>query len=180
MEDRSIQTERLELAVLDDGDVDELTAMFSLEPVRRYLLDGNPPERDWVASLAADSQHDFARRGLGLWIVRRRGAAELVGLVGFRDFYDPPVEELIYALHPDAWGQGIATEMSRAAIDRAFDEAGRERVRASTDAPNEASLAVMRRLGMRETGREPAPEGSVWEQVHCEVTREAWRSRGEG
>jgi ribosomal-protein-alanine N-acetyltransferase len=157
-----------------DGDREPLRALLSLEPVYRYLLDGNPPESDWIATVVIDSREDFARRSLGLWAARRPGNSTLVGLVGFRDFYDPPVEELLHALHPDLWGQGLATEMASAAIDHAFARAGRERVRASTDLPNRASLAVLLRLGMREIGREPAPAGFKWEQIHCEIERADW------
>jgi RimJ/RimL family protein N-acetyltransferase len=170
----TLRSERLEMSPIGDGDREPLRALLSLEPVYRYLLDGSPPQAAWVASIVADSRDGFARRGLGLWAARRPGDPALIGLVGFRDFYDPPVEGLIYALHPDLWGRGVASEMARAAVDHAFTAAGRERVRASTDLPNRDSLAVMRRLGMRETGREPAPPGSRREQVHCEIERSAW------
>lgn len=175
----TLRNERLEMTPIGDGDREPLQALLSLEPVYRYLLDGNPPEAAWVASVVADSSGDFATRGLGLWAARQPGDPALVGLVGFRDFYDPPVEELIYALHPYLWGQGMASEMARAAIEHAFVVAGRERVRASTDLPNRDSLAVMLRLGMRETGREPAPPGFKWEQIHCEIARADWQ-RGAG
>jgi RimJ/RimL family protein N-acetyltransferase len=169
-----LRSERLELTPVAEGDRAALQALLSLEPVRRYLLDGNLLGPEWIASVVVDSRDDFARRGVGLWAARRRGDPSLVGLVGFRDFYDPPVEELLFALHPESWGQGLATEMAGVAIAHAFVAAGRERVRASTDVPNQASLAVLLRLGMREIGREPAPAGFKWEQIHCEVERVDW------
>jgi RimJ/RimL family protein N-acetyltransferase len=170
-----LRSERLEMTPLGDGDREPLRALLSLELVYRYLLDGSPPETAWVASVVADSRVDFARRGLGLWAARQPGDPALIGLVGFRDFYDPPIEELMYALHPDLWGRGMASEMARAAIEHAFVAAGRERVCASTDLPNRESLAVMLRLGFRETGREPAPPGFKWEQIHCEIARADWQ-----
>jgi RimJ/RimL family protein N-acetyltransferase len=179
----TLRSQRLEMTPIGDGDRELLQALLSLEPIYRYLLDGSPPEPEWIASVVVDSRDDFARRGLGLWAARRLGDPALVGLVGFRDFYDPPVEELLYALHPDRWGQGLATEMATAAISHAFDVAGRERVCASADLPNRDSLAVMLRLGMRETGREPAPPGFKWEQIHCEIERADWERtlrRGKG
>lgn len=171
-----LRSQRLEMAPVTEGDREPLQALLTLEPVRRYLLDGEVPNDAWFASLVVDSRDDFERRGLGLWAARRPGDPALVGMVGFRDFYDPPVEELLYALHPDAWGQGLATEMAGAAIEHAFVAAGRERVRASTDLPNRASLAVLLRLGMRETGREPPPPTFKWEQIHCEIERADWEN----
>ena len=169
-----LRSDRLEMTPIGDVDREPLRALLSLEPVYRYLLDGEPPEAAWVASVVADSRDDFARRGLGLWASRQPGDPALIGLVGYRDFYDPPVEELLYALHPDLWGRGMASEMASAAIEHAFVAAGRDRVRASTDLPNRDSLAVMLRLGFRETGREPAPPGFKWEQIHCEISRAEW------
>ena len=32
--------------------------------------------------------------------------------------------EVLWALHPDAWGQGYATEMARAALDYGFETLG--------------------------------------------------------
>jgi RimJ/RimL family protein N-acetyltransferase len=169
-----LTTARLRLTPIDDTDIEPLDALLALAAVRRYLLDGKRMEREWTAALVADSRRGFASRGLGLWAARRPRDPTLVGLVGFPEFFEPPVEELLYALHPDAWGAGLATEMARAAIDHAFDVAGRDRVRASTDVPNEASLAVMARLGLKEIGREPAPPGSKWGQIHCAIERAEW------
>ena len=147
--------------------------------VRRYLLDGNEVSRDWVEAVIRGSQASFADCGLGLWAVRekaepgrpRRSGDPLLGLTGFREFHQPPALEVLWALLPAHWHRGFATEMARGAIDFAFERAGLERVRASTDAPNQASLRVMERLGMRPAGRSP---GEIWEQVHYEIERADW------
>lgn len=49
-----------------------------------------------------------------------------------------------------------------------FEALGFDPIRASVDAPNEASLALARRLGFRETGRGPGP---AFEQVHLTLER---------
>jgi RimJ/RimL family protein N-acetyltransferase len=95
----------------------------------------------------------FAQRGLGIWSAREHRAQLIIGLTGFRDFYTPPVLELFYAMWPSHWHRGFATEMAQAAIDYACRHAGLSAVRASTDAPNQASLRVFERLGMRPHGR---------------------------
>jgi RimJ/RimL family protein N-acetyltransferase len=148
-----LRSERLELTPIAEGDREPLLALLRLEPVRHYLLDGHVPDAAWIASVVANSRDDFARRGLGLWAARRPGDPSLVGLVGFRDFYDPPVEELLFALHPDAWGQGLAPEMARAASRTP----SHRRARAHATAPTFRAGVARRllRLGMREIRREP-------------------------
>ena len=146
--------------------------------MRRYLLDGELVDADWVAAVLSDSREDFAKTGLGIWSIREPGDPTLLGMAGYRSFFDPPTEELLYALHPDAWGRGIAREASNAAIDHAFSVAGRDCVRASTDVPNVASLALMKQLGMEEVRRESRPPDCKWDQVHCALERDAWAKLG--
>jgi len=163
-------TERLQLEPLSAADFRPLRTLFSREPVRRFLLDGQVPDDDWVTGVIADSAADFERRELGLWTAREHGEAAWCGLVGYRDFHDPPLEELVYALEPEACGKGFATEMASAVIDHAF-ELGRQRISASVDLPNEDSNRVLRGLGFSEVRREPCPPGCSWDQIHWELVR---------
>jgi RimJ/RimL family protein N-acetyltransferase len=57
--------------------------------------------------------------------------------------------ELTYLLDPDYWGRGLAVRMGWTAITQAFLSPRIDAVVAGADVPNEASFAVMRRLGMR-------------------------------
>jgi RimJ/RimL family protein N-acetyltransferase len=64
----------------------------------------------------------------------------------------PAEVEIGWHLHPDAWGQGYATEAAQAVLHDAFDR-GLAKVLAVTDPDNHASQAVCRRLGMTALGR---------------------------
>jgi len=67
------------------------------------------------------------------------------------DGLEPNVHEIGWHLHPDAWGQGFATEAAGALIERAR-VAGLTEVRAVVYPDNAPSRAVCARLGMSETG----------------------------
>jgi len=56
--------------------------------------------------------------------------------------------ELIYALLPAHWGQGLASEASRRVLRYGFEECGLTRIVAATDTPNQRSARVMERIGM--------------------------------
>ena len=58
--------------------------------------------------------------------------------------------EVGWVFHPDFHGKGYATEAAEAMLDLAFGELGMHRVRAELDPLNTASIALCRRLGMRE------------------------------
>lgn len=53
---------------------------------------------------------------------------------------------------PAWWRQGIATEATAAVIGHAFGDLGIVELHATADPSNRASVATMRRLGMRFTG----------------------------
>ena len=56
--------------------------------------------------------------------------------------------EVLWALHPDVWGKGYATETARAALAYGFDTLALKLIFAITRPDNLASQAVMRRLGL--------------------------------
>ncbi len=60
--------------------------------------------------------------------------------------------EIGWALHPDWWGRGLATEAAFRVLEFAFHELGVHRVVAFSHAQNTASLRVMQKLGMRQEG----------------------------
>ena len=56
--------------------------------------------------------------------------------------------EVLWALHPDAWGKGYATEVARASLDYGFDTLGLGLIFAIALPDNVASQAVMKRIGL--------------------------------
>jgi RimJ/RimL family protein N-acetyltransferase len=58
--------------------------------------------------------------------------------------------EIGWTLHPDFAAQGYMTEAASALLGVAFTTLGLHRVFAQLDARNDASVALCRRLGMRE------------------------------
>jgi RimJ/RimL family protein N-acetyltransferase len=58
-----------------------------------------------------------------------------------------------YAIHTDHWGRGYATDASRTLLRFAFTTLGRHRVSAAIGPDNEASIAVVKRLGFAYEGR---------------------------
>ncbi|KAI8918260.1 GNAT domain-containing protein [Powellomyces hirtus] len=61
----------------------------------------------------------------------------------------PPLEmvELKYGLHPDAWGQGYATEIARTLIDWGVQTFGIKRYIACTGPDNDGSISVLKKIG---------------------------------
>ncbi|NES68598.1 MAG: GNAT family N-acetyltransferase [Okeania sp. SIO2D1] len=107
-----------------------------------------PPPRwqadKWIELNCADN----VASGLGLWFLED-DTQRLAGCVALEPDSRPRTDELIYLLHPEYWGQGLATQMSWTVVERVFRERLLDQIVAGANGPNEASVAVMSRLGMK-------------------------------
>jgi [ribosomal protein S5]-alanine N-acetyltransferase len=149
----ALETARLVLRPLAETELDAVHRVSNDPQVRRYLWDDQPVSRAAVEGVISRSLEAFAEGGFGLFGVRLRdGDGELVGYCGLLHLGVTERVELLYALLPDWWGRGLATEAARACLRFAFEEAGLESVVAGTDPPNSASLRVIEKLGMRPVG----------------------------
>jgi RimJ/RimL family protein N-acetyltransferase len=138
-------TWRLRPATLDD--VDGVHGLACEPLVYRYLFDGAAPKRGVIAEGIAGAMADAAATGLGLWVLEGPGG-RYGGCVQLRPDMVARSAELVYLLDPGLWGRGLATRMAWTAIMKAF-LGPIDVVVAGTDGANAASVAVMRRLGMR-------------------------------
>ncbi len=143
-----IASERTLLQPFAKADADELLTVFRDPKVRQYLLDDSVVSAEWVRDEIVTSDARFARSEGGLWATRLADEPGIIGFVGFRDFFEPPQLQLLYALLPEHWGQGFATEVAHVVCGYAFDKLGFAEIVAATDIPNEASARVLLRLGM--------------------------------
>lgn len=141
-----LRTDRLTLRPLLPGDASPYAAMRYHPEVARWLLPaaGDPLE----AARAAIERYAAAwrARGYGPWGLFRDG--RLIGHAGLNFVAEFGETEVLWSLHPDAWGQGFATEAARAALDFGFGTLGLATIFAVTRPDNTASQAVMKRLGL--------------------------------
>jgi [ribosomal protein S5]-alanine N-acetyltransferase len=146
---------------------DDVAALLRIsnEPaVRRYLWDDEPVKEATVRDIISASSTMLADEGIGLFGIRRRGNENLIGFCGFVRLEGMEEPELAYELTQGAWGEGLATEVSRVCLRHAFEVAGLERVVAGVDPENVASQRVIEKLGMRPVGNlnPNVPEASYY------------------
>jgi RimJ/RimL family protein N-acetyltransferase len=155
--EQPILTARLRLRVMTLDDIDDIYAYQSLEEVVRYDL-FDPRTREEVAEKVAKYSTATAIREEGDYF---QFAIELPGVNGaasrvIGDLYFHFVSlknsrgEIGWTLHPDFQGKGYATEAASAVLELAFRVIGLHRIFADLDPRNAASVALCKRLGMRE------------------------------
>lgn len=145
-----IETDRLTLRELTEDDAPFILRLLnepsflefvgdkgvrSLDDARRYIREGP------VAS--------YAEHGFGLYLVLRGRDGCSLGICGLlkRDTLDDP--DIGFGFIPEFWAQGFATETARAVLDRAKSQHGLNRVVAITTPNNEASIQVLKKIGLR-------------------------------
>lgn len=144
-------SERVRFLRLSEPLLEPLHRLACDPHVRRYLLDGEVVPRAWCDEVLAASDVLFARRGVGLWLLEREQVP--IGFAGFHVFPDMGSHpQLLYALVAAQSGQGLATEVARGLVDFAARQ-GLERVEAAVDAPNQASIRVLGKLGFERLPR---------------------------
>ena len=157
----TIESPRLPLRLrrARDGDAARM-AEACADPLTAQWLGETPQPYDCThaeAFLVAAAERRALGEALHL-VAADRADDRLLGLVGLTSI-DPVLgsTELGFWVHPDARGHGVASEATRLAIRHALlpaDEGGLGLVRVSARAAvgNGASLAVLRRVGMRHVG----------------------------
>jgi RimJ/RimL family protein N-acetyltransferase len=133
------------------ADADELCVlMLHPDVLRTTWYDPDPPTRlHIVDKLAGDIEH-WDRYGFGPWLLRDRSNRQLVGRGGLKHTTASGIDEVEigWAIHPDRWGEGLATELARASVQTAFDVLRLDDVIAYTANDNVASWRVMEKAGM--------------------------------
>jgi RimJ/RimL family protein N-acetyltransferase len=146
-----IITERLALRPFTRHDLDGLAAIQALPEVARFLY-WEPRTRAEVepalAQLIPRTEITEEGQGIALAVEAREGGPLLGDVSLWLRSSEHRQAEIGFVFHPDAGGKGYATEASREMLRLAFEVLGVHRVFGRTDALNDSSAALMRRLGM--------------------------------
>ena len=162
-----LTTDRLRLRPLRPADADALYEVYSHPFVEPWI---GPHTAERVVEEIAWQAAAQAERGYSVWAVEDRRDGRFVGDCGLQPLeHKGPEVELGYDLHPDVWGQGLATEAAQAVVEAALGPLGLKRLVAVVKPANAASRRVLTKAGLRERGRRGA-YGEL--MVLYEITRD--------
>lgn len=151
---------------------------LNLDPaVTRYTGDGPFASVAAAEAVFTERLARYAREGMGRWVVEARATGDVLGWCGLRRPSTPadgPDVDLGYRFFQRHWGQGYATEASRACLAHGFGSLALPRIIVRIDPANATSLGVARKLGFRPLPG-LVPCGIVQVQV-LELTAAEWRA----
>ena len=181
--DIHLTTARLILRRLTVADEDNLVSLNSDPEVMRYVNSGQPTSREEIRDeiipfhLATYGRHP----GFGTWAADDAGSGQFLGWIHLRPRRSDGAIDLGYRLLRSAWGNGYATEGSRALIDKGFTEHDIDRVTARAMTVNLASRRVMERCGLTHIrtyfdDEHPGIDGAGQRYVEYQLTRAQWEA----
>ena len=170
-----IRTPRLKLRHARPDDLAAMHAVLSDPRATEWW--STPPHasldetRVWLGGMLAGNAE-----GSDDFVIERDG--QVIGKAGF---YRLP--DVGYILHPDHWGQGLASEAVGAAIAHVFATREVEDLTADVDPANQASIRLLEKLGFTRTGfaEKTWNVGGEWkDSLYYGLTRRAWTAQVEG
>lgn len=147
---RFVETARLRGEPLVATHLPGLLQLFQDERVTPTLTATGKPLSDAdVENMVLTAADHWEKHGWGPWVFLEKETGAFVGRGGLRACVIEECEtvEVGYALLPDYWGRGLATEMARKSVDVAFSTLNLPALVCFTLTTNFASQRVMQKAG---------------------------------
>lgn len=148
----SLETERLRLRMFTQEDFVPYYTLCSDPEVVRFLGDGQPLSRLDAWRHLAIFLGSWQLRGYGMWAVEEKASGQFIGRVGYIHPETWPGIELGWVLARQFWGQGLAIEAARAALNHGFQSFHFTHVISLIHPDNQRSISVAERLGETREG----------------------------
>ena len=147
-----LETERLVLHELTADDAPFILELLMSRGFRENIGDRGVGDLEGARGYIERAQAGYAANGFGLWRADLKATGEAAGLAGLvkREGLEHP--DVGYAFLEAFWGQGLASEAAAASLAYGRDKLGLETIVAITKAENLGSIAVLRKIGMKDAG----------------------------
>lgn len=145
-----LETARLVAERLRPEHASELGVLMGDPCAARTLSPHGLPGPDQVREIVTRQAGAWERDGFGMWLLREPGDGRVVGRGGLQHMMATGTDEVEvgWALIPERWGAGLATELAHASVTVAFEDLGLRAVIAYTMVANAASRRVMEKAGL--------------------------------
>ncbi len=165
------ETKRLHFRYFRNSDF-SLVKVLNSNPLVTTYVGGAKSDQEIELSMEKYLNYHLQHPGYGYWFTRLKGSNQFIGYFLVKTLVETGETEIGYRLHPDYWGQGLATEGATALLNYCFDKLGKDRVVAVAHPDNMASRRVLEKSGLR------FKEYGKYYQVRCayySLSRDQWR-----
>ncbi|MFI4964950.1 MAG: GNAT family N-acetyltransferase [Caulobacterales bacterium] len=147
-----LETERLALNELTADDGPFILELLTSRGFRENIGDRGVSDLDGARGYIERTRAGYAANGFGLWRADLKATGEPAGLCGLvkREGLDDP--DVGYAFLERFWGLGLASESAAATLAYGREVVGLSTIVAITTPKNLGSIAVLKKIGMRDAG----------------------------
>ncbi|MBI5761469.1 MAG: GNAT family N-acetyltransferase [Planctomycetales bacterium] len=146
-----LETERLILRDWQPEDLEAFHAICTDPSVMQFVGDGEPWARERTEQFVGRACEMSQAVGFCQWPVIYKPSSTVIGFCGFVPANDGG--EIGWRLAQEYWGRGLATEAARAVLELGFETLGFQRIIATVQSPNRASIRVVEKLGLKPESR---------------------------
>jgi ribosomal-protein-alanine N-acetyltransferase len=177
-----LETPRLVLRPWTEDDAAEMFAIFADAEAMRFW---NVPPPDTVEDMQATIRHSITAppEVHAAWAIVLKQTGRIAGFLNYhhRDIRNARLE-VGYVLARFAWGQGLGIEAVSAFVEHCFKAMDVNRVEATIDPHNAASMHLAERVGFRREsipmrGRLKMPDGCFADVLMYGLLASDWRDR---
>ncbi|MEZ6164573.1 MAG: GNAT family N-acetyltransferase [Phycisphaerales bacterium] len=143
------ETHRARIEQIGPRDVEDMHLVYGDPLVVGFVDNGEPLDRAGCVRWVEVTEANVRTRGYGMCIVRCRETRELIGFIGLVHPGGQEVPEIKYALRPQWWGRGYASELVAGLTSHGITHLGMDRIIATVHPENTASARVLKRCGYR-------------------------------
>ncbi|MFF3891436.1 GNAT family N-acetyltransferase [Streptomyces sp. NPDC001914] len=166
-----IRTPRLLLRRWYDDDLAPMADINADPDVMRWIDDGSVRDLEATAEEMEWWEDEWDEEGFGIFAVELLASGELAGFAGLSvpEFLPEvlPAVAISWRFGAQFWGQGYASEAAHATLEFALQDRGLDRVISIDRVGNQASLNVVRKLGMEPERETTHPEYGFPLTVHA-------------
>lgn len=150
-----IRSARLIYRAPEPDDLARLFAIYSDPQTQLFNPSGPMTDEAQAAAMLKGWIEHWQTHGYGWWAIARKDASDHIigfGGIGLHDFKGEQRVNLGYRFAVEAWGQGFATEMGRAALAFGFSRLKLGEVYGYVRPTHAASIRVLEKIGMQRCG----------------------------
>jgi len=172
-----LETERLILRLPQMSDADAIQRLVSNYDIAKMTLNIPHPypenaAKEWLERISAsDDNANYS------FVITLKSDKQVIGNIGIGCHPRQKRAEIGYWLGKDYWNQGYMTEAAQRVVQFGFEELGLARIQAGYFPENNASLRVMKKIGMQFEGtwrHYVQKNGENRDISMCAILREDW------
>jgi [ribosomal protein S5]-alanine N-acetyltransferase len=148
-----LETPRLRLRRITAGDAAFMLRLLNEPSFLQNIGDRHVRTLDDACTyIAKGPQASYEMHGFGLYLMELRETGAPIGICGLLKRESLPDADVGYALTPEFWSRGLASEAVAAVLAHAVGALALKRVLAVVNPSNAASMRVLEKQGFRRRG----------------------------